>query len=60
MRFLITPNYSMRGQLWSKEEEDKLVSEYTELKLSISEIAQLHNRKNGGIRARLKKLGLIE
>lgn len=53
-------NCSMRGQLWSKDEEDKLVSEYIEQKLSISEIAKLHNRNNGGISARLKKLGLIE
>ena len=50
----------MRGQLWSKDEEDKLVYEYIEQKLSISEIAKLHNRNNGGISARLKKLGLIE
>ena len=54
------PDYSMRGQLWSKEEEDKLILEYKENKLSISEIAKLHNRNNGGISARLKKLGLIE
>ena len=52
--------YSMKGQLWSKEEETRLVEEYAELKLDISEIAKLHNRNNGGIRARLKKLGLIE
>lgn len=53
-------NYSMRGQLWSKEEEDKLVFEYVEQKRTISEIARLHNRNNGGIRARLKKLGLVD
>ena len=53
-------NCSMRGQLWSKEEEDKLVFEYVEQKLTISEIARLHNRNNGGIRARLKKLGLVD
>lgn len=56
----MAPNYSMRGQRWSKEEEDKLVSEYTEQKLSISGIAKLHNRNNGGVRARLEKLGLIK
>ncbi|HBF86718.1 MAG TPA: hypothetical protein DDW54_03465 [Clostridiales bacterium] len=54
------PDYSMRGQPWSNEEEDKLILEYNEHKLSISEIAKLHNRNNGGISARLKKLGLIE
>lgn len=53
-------NYSMRGQRWSKEEEAELISEYTELKLTIREIAKLHNRTYGGIRARLKKLGFIE
>lgn len=52
--------YSRKGQLWSKEEEGKLVSEYKEEKLSIKEIAKLHSRNSGGIRARLKKLGLIE
>ena len=51
---------SMHGQFWSKEEEEKLVFEYIEEKLSITEIAKLHNRNTGGIRARLKKLGLIE
>lgn len=53
-------NCSMSGQLWSKDEEDKLIFEYVEQKLSIIEIAKLHNRNNGGISARLKKLGLIE
>ena len=31
-----------------------------EQKLTISEIARLHNRNNGGIRARLKKFGLVD
>lgn len=53
-------NSSMRGQLWSKDEEDKLIDEFIEQKLSIGEIAKLHGRNTGGIRARLKKLGLIE
>ena len=53
-------NCSMRGQLWSKDEEDMLIVEFIEQKLSISEIAKLHNRNTGGIRARLKKLRLIE
>lgn len=51
-------NYSMRGRLWSKEEEDKLVFEYVEQKLTVNEIARLHNRNYNGIRARLKKLGV--
>lgn len=51
---------SMQGQLWSKEEDERLIKEYTELKLSVFEIAKLHGRKNGGIRARLKKLGLVD
>lgn len=53
-------NFSMRGQRWSAEEENQLVAEYVEQKLTIVEIAKLHNRNNGGIRARLQKLGLID
>ncbi len=53
-------NRYMAGQLWSKEEEDRLISEYTEQKLSITEIAELHNRNYAGIRVRLKRLKLLE
>ena len=47
------------GQKWSVEEEAILKSEF-EKGYKISEIARLHDRKPGGIRARLQKLGLIE
>ena len=43
-----------------QQSEDMLIVEFIEQKLSISEIAKLHNRNTGGIRARLKKLRLIE
>lgn len=50
---------SMVGKAWSNDEENKLIEEYKQ-GLTISKIAKLHNRKSGGIRARLRKLGLIE
>lgn len=50
---------SMIGKPWGEEEEAKLIEEFKQ-GLSISNIAKLHNRNNGGIRARLKRLGLIE
>ena len=50
---------SMIGKPWTKEEENKLIEEFNR-GLRISDIAKLHNRNNGGIRARLKRLGLIE
>ena len=51
---------SMKGKLWTVEEEDQLIEEYTIFKLPIQEIAKKHQRNYGGIRARLKKLHLIE
>ena len=50
---------SMVGKPWTKEEETKLIEEFNR-GLQLQDIATLHNRKNGGIRARLKRLGLIE
>ncbi len=47
------------GASWSKEEDNRLVEEY-KMGMKISEISRLHNRTTGGIRARLKKHGLIE
>ncbi len=47
------------GKPWTKEEENKLIEEFNR-GLKISDIAKLHNRNNGGIRARLKRLDLIE
>lgn len=50
---------SMIGKPWGKDEESKLIEEFNQ-GLKISDIAKLHNRKEGGIRTRLKRLGLIE
>ena len=48
------------GARWTIEEEEQLKDEYVNRHLKVSEIAKIHNRKTGGIRARLKRLGLIE
>lgn len=47
------------GQKWTTDEEERLIESF-ELGLPISEIANLHGRKVGGIRSRLRKLGKIE
>ena len=47
------------GVSWS-EEEDKTLDQEFHSGMSIAEIAKLHSRTAGGIRARLKKHGLIE
>lgn len=47
------------GASWS-EEEDNILDQEFHSGMSISEIAKLHSRTAGGIRARLKKHGLIE
>jgi hypothetical protein len=44
---------------WTPYEEELLIKRYKD-GLSIEQISELHERKLGGIRARLKKLGLIE
>lgn len=46
------------GKRWSVEEDDKLKQEYNNL--TLEEIAKIHARKVGGIRERLKKLGLMD
>ena len=52
-------NFQWRGEKWTEEEESRLVKEFNQ-GFSIGEIASMHNRKKGGIRARVKRLGLIE
>ena len=47
------------GSAWSDEEEARLRGEF-ESELPIAEIARRHERSAGGIRSRLRKLGLIE
>lgn len=59
----ISDNYQeldMAGQKWTNEEQERLVQEFIEEKLTIEQIARIHHRKVGGIKARLKKIGLIE
>lgn len=50
---------SRQGLPWPVDEDEALIEEYSQSKLPIKEIAGLHNRKPSGIRARLRKLGLI-
>jgi len=47
------------GASWS-EEEDKLLDEEFDSGMKISEMAKIHDRTNGAIRARLRKHGLID
>lgn len=47
------------GASWTEEEDKRLDEEYSS-GMKISEIAKVHDRTNGAIRARLKKHGLIE
>lgn len=47
------------GASWS-EEEDKQLDEEFNSGMKISEMAKIHDRTNGAIRARLRKHGLIE
>lgn len=47
------------GASWTDEEDSQLDEEYNS-GISVSEIAKLHERTRGAIRARLKKHGLIE
>ena len=47
------------GAPWNREEDIKLIKEY-ESGMSISDIARIHDRTNGAIRARLKKHRLTD
>ena len=47
-----------KNNLWSKEEEEKLIEEYKQGK-TLDEISELHNRTVGGIKSRLIKLDVI-
>lgn len=47
------------GAAWTQEEDEQLENEYKD-GLTISDIAKIHKRTRGGIRARLKKHGLVE
>lgn len=45
---------------WTKEEDRKLVNEFKSERFSIRDLSQIHERTTGAIRARLKKLGLMD
>lgn len=47
------------GAAWSEEEDERLRQEFG-TGMTVKEMADLHDRTQGGIRARLKKQGLIE
>ena len=47
------------GRGWTEQEENLLKDEF-ESELPVAEIARRHERNPGGIRARLRKLGLME
>ena len=48
-----------QGEKWFDNEDKKLIHEYQEEKLDIKELSKLHQRTRGAIKARLKRLGLI-
>ena len=43
---------------WTKNEYEALIEEYKK-GMTIREIAEVHQRKRGAIKAKLKKLGLL-
>ena len=49
--------YKRAYERWSKEEDFQLKGEFSD-GISISEIVSNHDRNEGAIRARIKKLGL--
>lgn len=55
----VRETYPSAYKQWTPEEEQNLVNEYHSGK-SVKELVEHFGRKPGGIRARLKKLGLIE
>jgi len=54
----IQKKYPTAYEKWTKEEEQKLISEYNNGK-TIKELSELLGRQLGGIRSRLKKLKII-
>ena len=49
----------MAWEKWTKQEDARLIDEFNQ-GLTIKQIAEIHNRKTGGIRSRLKKHNLID
>ncbi|MDE6241234.1 MAG: UvrD-helicase domain-containing protein [Anaeroplasmataceae bacterium] len=52
-------NRELIGNKWTSSEEKQLIEEFSH-GMKMPEIAKIHSRTTGGIRARLKKLGVIE
>ena len=52
-------DFPMAWEKWTEQEDSMLIEEFKQ-GLSITEIAEKHNRNKGGIRARLKKHKLID
>ena len=53
------PHYEFQGRSWTKEHDECLIDLFQK-NISVTEIAVILKRSEGGIRARLKRLGLIE
>lgn len=51
--------FPMAWERWTTQEDERLIEEFNQ-GLTIKQIAEMHNRKTGGIRSRLKKHNLIE
>ena len=45
---------------WTEEEDRKLVNEFKSERFSIRDLSRIHERTTGAIRARLKKLRLVD
>ena len=58
-RELISKENPRAYERWTREEDARLADEFTG-GLSVADIARLHQRRPGGIAARLKHLGLAE
>jgi hypothetical protein len=50
--------YPRAYDVWTQEEDNALIKEYKE-GISVSKLAEMHQRKIGAIRSRLAKLGLL-
>ena len=52
-------DFPMAWERWTEQEDARLIEEFNK-GLTIKQIAEIHNRKIGGIRSRLKKHNLID
>ncbi len=55
-----TEEYNLAGEPWYTKEDNQLIKEYTNDKLSLLELCKVHKRMPGGIISRLKRLNLID